>query len=119
TLRVMNNLASGYSDLFQHESALKHERKVLANKTWIMEDEDSDTLTSMGNLAVTYSVRAWSDTLELQEQVLALCVQGQENKHPVVLVNISNLTVTYSALGQHKDALKWKEHGFSLRTQIL
>ncbi|KAH8806701.1 hypothetical protein DL96DRAFT_611436 [Flagelloscypha sp. PMI_526] len=82
--------------------------------------EHPDTLTSMSNLAMTYSdLGQHKDALKLKEQVLAVEKRILGEEHPSTLISMSNLARTYSDLGQLKDALKLEEQILRLRTRIL
>ena len=72
TLTSMNNLASTYSALGQHDKALAMNDKVLAARQTKLGADHPDTLTSMRNLAITYTALGQHDkALAMNEKVLA------------------------------------------------
>ncbi|KAH8833306.1 hypothetical protein DL96DRAFT_720121 [Flagelloscypha sp. PMI_526] len=82
--------------------------------------EHPDTLTSMHNLAQTYSyLGRHSEALELKEQVVELTKQILGHEHPHTLSSMHILAQTYSDLGLHSLALGLQEHVFELRKRIL
>ncbi|KAH8833238.1 hypothetical protein DL96DRAFT_1677429 [Flagelloscypha sp. PMI_526] len=81
--------------------------------------EHPSTLTSMHNLAVTYSdLGRHSDALNLKERVVELRkrILGPEDPHTLTSMHI--LAVTYSDLGRHSDALNLKEQAVELSKRI-
>ncbi|KAH8833310.1 hypothetical protein DL96DRAFT_1677483 [Flagelloscypha sp. PMI_526] len=82
--------------------------------------EHPSTLSSMHNLAQTYSdLGRHSKVLELKEQVFELRKQISGPEHPHTLASMHNLAVTYSDLGRHSKVLELKEQVFGLRKRIL
>jgi len=83
-------------------------------------EEDSNTLTSLNNLAVTYGeLGEHRKELELHEKVYALQCRILGEEHPDTLNSLSNLASTYSELGEHRKALKLCETVYTLQCQIL
>ncbi|KAH8806698.1 hypothetical protein DL96DRAFT_1822283 [Flagelloscypha sp. PMI_526] len=114
TLSLLPHLrASTQTDLDVYEQETSKMQKELGL-------EHPNTLTSMNDLASTYSdLGQHKDALKLKEQVLALRTQILGAEHPDTLITMNDLANTYSDLGQHKDALKLNEQVLALRTQIL
>ncbi|KAH8814665.1 hypothetical protein DL96DRAFT_1684926 [Flagelloscypha sp. PMI_526] len=82
--------------------------------------EHPRTLSSMNNLASTYSdLGRHADALKLKEEVLELRRRILGSEHPDTLMSMSNLARTYSDLARHADALKLKEEVVELRRRIL
>lgn len=60
-------------------------------------EEHPDTLTSMGKLAITYSLLGrLKDAEELQVRVTKANVRTLGNMHPNMLRSMGNLAVTYN-----------------------
>ena len=73
------------------------------------------TLTSMSNLALTYSALGQQDrALVLNEQTLKLRRSKLGEDHPDTLISMGNLASTYSALGQQDKALVLEEQTLKL-----
>jgi hypothetical protein len=73
--------------------------------TLLFGQEDSRTLTSMNNLAVTYSALGRTkDAAALHEKVLEAHARTLGEEHPFTLLSMNNLAATYGALGRTKDA---------------
>ena len=67
--------------------------------------EHPDTLTSMENLAKTYSDLGKYDEAEvLQLKVMGLCKKVLGLEHPKTLPRILNLAMTHVIQGKHKEA---------------
>jgi len=73
----------------------------------VLGPEHPDTLTSMNNLAVTYSKQGkHNEAGELQLKVLDLCKKVLGTEHPDTLVSMSNLATIYSNQGKHNETEK-------------
>ncbi|KAH8814672.1 hypothetical protein DL96DRAFT_420199 [Flagelloscypha sp. PMI_526] len=101
------------------EAASLCERDLEAKRR-IFGSEHPDTLTSMSNLAVTYSdLVRHADALKLEEEVLELLQRILGSEHPDTLMSMNNLANTYSHLARHGDALKLREEVLQLQRRIL
>jgi tetratricopeptide (TPR) repeat protein len=79
-------------------------------------EDHPDTLTSMNNLAVTYSDLGQNDkALALKEQALKLRRAKLGEDHPSTLASMNSLAVTYGALGQNDKSLALLEQALKLR----
>ncbi|KAH8833241.1 hypothetical protein DL96DRAFT_1705245 [Flagelloscypha sp. PMI_526] len=77
------------------------------------------TLTSMHNLAWTYSdLGRHSEALNLKEQLVELRKRISGPEHPSTITSMHILAMTYSDLGRHSDALNLKEQLVELRKRI-
>ncbi|KAH8834602.1 hypothetical protein DL96DRAFT_1581063 [Flagelloscypha sp. PMI_526] len=120
TLKAMHSLAVTYSDLGQHQDALKLKEEVLEQRKRILGPDHPGTLEAMHNLAVTYSdLGRHHHALKLYEEVLELRKRILGPDHPDTLHTMHGLGVTYTGLGQHRDALKLEEEVLELRKRIL
>ncbi|CAF9906593.1 MAG: hypothetical protein ALECFALPRED_002451 [Alectoria fallacina] len=76
--------------------------EVLEQKQRILGQSYPDTLTSMNNLALTYSDQTrWKEAEDLQEKLLKLSQLGQD--HPLTLNFMGNIAATYT------NQQRWKE----------
>ena len=65
-----------------------------------------DTLTSMGNLALTYNKQGrWDEAETLGVQVMETSKAKLEADHPDALASMNNLAFTWKGMGRNKDAL--------------
>ena len=83
-------------------------------------EDHPDTLSSMNNLASSYSVLGQRDkALVLHERTLQLRRAKLGDDHPDTLISMNNLANTYRALGQHDKALDLNERTLqSRRTKL-
>ncbi|KAH8825458.1 hypothetical protein DL96DRAFT_1816978 [Flagelloscypha sp. PMI_526] len=126
TLTSMHNLALTYSDLGRHSEALelkewlsdlsrrsealKLKEQVVKLRKQILGPDHPHTLTSMSNLATTYSALGrHREALELNEHVVELRKTVSGPEHPYTLKSMHHLAFTYSGLGWHPKALELKE----------
>jgi tetratricopeptide (TPR) repeat protein len=80
------------------EQIVTEEKKSLGEK-------HPDTLTSMNDLAMTYSDQGrWKEAEELQVQVMETGKRVLGADHPDTLANMNNLALTYSNQGRWKEA---------------
>ena len=78
--------------------------------------ELSDTLTSMANLALTYSKQGrWKEAEELFVQVMEISKTVFGAEHPSTLTSMANLAFTWRSLGRTGDALSLIKTSFQLR----
>jgi hypothetical protein len=120
TFASMNNLASTYSDLGQHDKALALNELTLKLMRAKLGADHPDTLASMTNLARTYRDLGQHDkALALKEQILKLMRAKLGEDHPDTLASMNNLANTYRDLGQHDKALALQEQTLKLRLAIL
>ena len=107
TLTAMSNLACACreTDLAEAE-ALDH--ATLLIKREILDDgarHHYSTVTSMANLALTYSRQhRWQEAEKLELQVLEARMEHGNLKHPAVLTAMSNLAMTYHSQGRYEVA---------------
>ena len=78
---------------------------MLALRKEVLGPKHPSTLTSMGNLAMTYSRQGRSSEAEqLEVRVLALRKEVLGLKHPDTLTSMNNLAMTYSEQGRSSEA---------------
>ncbi|KAL4863582.1 hypothetical protein BDV12DRAFT_206383 [Aspergillus spectabilis] len=95
------------------EDIVKIENKVKSK-------HDPSTLTSMSDLASTYSDQGrWKEAEELEVQVLEARKQVLGPGHPDTLLSMSNLASTYSDQGRWKEAEELKVQVLKIRKQVL
>ncbi|KAF2875763.1 Tetratricopeptide repeat-domain-containing protein, partial [Massariosphaeria phaeospora] len=69
----------------------------------VLGEEHPDTLTSIGNLALTYRNQGrWKEAEELQAKELEICSRVLGEEHPSTLTSMANLASTYSNQGRWK-----------------
>jgi tetratricopeptide (TPR) repeat protein len=71
----------------------------------VLGEEHPQTLTSMGNLASTYTNQGrWKEAEELEVQVLETKKRVLGEEHPETLISMGNLASTYRKQGRWKEA---------------
>ena len=82
-------------------------KRAVEMRTRILGEEHPDTLTSMNNLAYTYSDQGkWEEAKKLQVQDLEIAKRVLGEEHPDTLTSMSNLASTYSDQGKWEEAEK-------------
>jgi hypothetical protein len=85
-----------------------------------MEESRPDTLTSMANLASTYSNQGrWKEAEELQVKGLEISSTVLGEEHPSTLTDMHNLASTYKNQGQWKKAEELEVHVVETRKRVL
>lgn len=103
-----------------HRQAAELLRQAWENQTNILGAEHPDTVTSMGNLATTYSALGrHREAEDLEERVLEIRTRILGAEHPDLLASMSNLTLTYFYLGRHREAEELEKQALEIRTRIL
>jgi Flp pilus assembly protein TadD len=76
----------------------------------LLGEEHPDTLTSMGNLAITYWAQGrTAEAAALQEEVLEKQKRLLGEEHPDTLKSMGNLAITYRAQGRTTEAATLQE----------
>jgi hypothetical protein len=89
------------------------------SKTVLGVDHPS-TLTSMANLASTYSNQGrWKEAEELQAKELETCSKVLGVDHPDTLISMENLAFIFKGQGRDEEALALMQNCVQKRTQIL
>ncbi|KAF7128382.1 hypothetical protein CNMCM5793_003112 [Aspergillus hiratsukae] len=95
-----------YSDGRYHEAEMLY-TNLIRIKREKYGPEDPSTLTSMADLAVTYSMQGWSEEAEkLQVQVMEVSKTVLGAEHPHTLTSMGNLASFYAGQGRHDEAEK-------------
>jgi tetratricopeptide (TPR) repeat protein len=93
-----------YSDGRYNEAEPWQVRMMETSKR-VLGDEHPDTLTSMANLASTYSNQGrWTQAEELGVQVMETRKRALGDEHPDTLTSMANLALTYSKQGRWTQA---------------
>ncbi len=120
TLRSLNRIAYKYSDLGNHQTALKIHEKVYAAECRVLGEEHPDTLNSLSNLALEYGeLGEYKTALKIHETVYAASCRILGEEHPDTLTSLSNLASAYSELGDHQKALEMKEKVYAAECRVL
>ena len=83
-------------------------------------EEHSDTLTSMANLASTYSNQGrWKEAEELEVGVLETTKRVLGEEHPSTLTSMANLAFTWKAQSQDAKAVNLIQECIRLRSRVL
>ena len=99
---------------------LSEQERVLEVRARVLGEEHPDTLTSMGNLAVTLSAQGdHAGARQLEERVLEVRKRVLGEEHPSTLTSMGNLAVTLSAQGDHAGARQLQERVLEVRTRML
>jgi tetratricopeptide (TPR) repeat protein len=89
-----------YSD-GQYKAAEELQVEVTEKRKRVLSDEQPDTLTSIANLALTYSIQGqWGKAEELQVEMMETRKRVLGDEHPDTLTSIANLALTYSIQGR-------------------
>ncbi|KAF2466110.1 uncharacterized protein BDR25DRAFT_269263 [Lindgomyces ingoldianus] len=83
-------------------------------------EEHPDTLTSKGNLALTFGNQGrWKEAEELDMQVMEVRKRVLGEDHPDTLTSMGNLALTYWNQGRWKEAEELQEKGLSIYFRVL
>ena len=86
----------------------------------VLGKEHPDTLTSMNNLALTYSdLGEHEKALELTEKAYEQNCKVLGEEHPNTLTSLKNLASEYGEVGEHEKALELTEKAYELRSKVL
>ncbi|KAF9063434.1 hypothetical protein BDP27DRAFT_1451247 [Rhodocollybia butyracea] len=97
---------------------LEEEIFMLCKK--VIGEHHPKTLTSMGNLALTYHLLGkLKSAQKLEEEVLVLRKKVFGEHHPDTLISMANLAMTYHALGEWESAQKLQEEVLVLCKKII
>ena len=93
---------------------------VMETMKRVLGDENPNTLTSMANLAVTFSNQGqWDEAEKLQVVVMETRKRVLGDEHPDTLTNMDNLAVTFSKQGRLKEAEKLQVVVMETRKRVL
>ena len=109
----------GKSVKLDYKQAVKWAERLVAHNERTLGLEHPDTLSSLNNLAVTYSnLGNHQKALVLKEKVYDLRRKLLGDSHPDTLLSLHNLFVTYYNLGDHQKALELLEKSYKLASRI-
>ncbi|KAA6408070.1 MAG: hypothetical protein FRX48_07811 [Lasallia pustulata] len=95
-------------------------KSAVEMRTKLLGTEHPDTLSSMRNLALTYSLQGlWKEAEKLGAQVLEIRKRVLGAEHPDTLISISDLASTYSDQGLWKEAEKLEVQVLEIRKRVL
>ncbi|KAA6412978.1 MAG: hypothetical protein FRX48_02721 [Lasallia pustulata] len=95
-------------------------KSAVEMETRLLGTEHPDTLTSMSNLALTYSHRGlWKEAEKLGVQVVEISKRVLGAEHPDTLTSMSILALTYSRQGLWKEAEKLEVQVLEIRKRVL
>jgi tetratricopeptide (TPR) repeat protein len=104
----------------RHKESEELEAQVMQISKRVLSDEHPDTLTSMGNLALTYRHQGrWKEAEELGVQVLQITKRVLGDEHPNTLTSMSNLAFTLRSQARYEEALVLMEKCFQSRQKAL
>ncbi|KAF3007144.1 hypothetical protein E8E15_000324 [Penicillium rubens] len=99
----IRNRAPRYSGLWDEAEQL--EVQVMETRKTKLGEDHPDTLTSMANLALTYSNQGrWDEAEQLQVQLMETRKTKLGEDHPDMLTSMANLALTYSNQGRWDEA---------------
>jgi tetratricopeptide (TPR) repeat protein len=105
TLRAYNNLGEALNWKGDLRGAEIYLQKALQRQKEAVGAEQPTTLTSMGNLPLTYwNQGRWKEAKELQAKDLDICSRVLGAEHPDTLTSMANLALTYRKQGRWKEA---------------
>jgi len=86
----------------------------------VLGDEHPDTLSSMANLALTYSNQGgWREAEDLDVRVMETSVRVLGGEHPDTLSRMANLAVTWKEQSRGEEAIRLMTECVQLRMQNL
>ena len=104
-----------YVSLDYHEE-LKWRKRLYEYNRRELGEEHPDTLTSLGNLAVTYgNIGENKLEVELDKKIWVLRGKVLGVDHPDTLTSLSNLASTYSDIGDYEKSQDYKKIAYMLR----
>ena len=114
-------LVSWYLGSIGRYNEAEDKAKISANiLTSILGADHPDSLTSMANLASTYSNQGrWTEAEELQVTVMETMKRALGAEHPSTLTSMSNLAHTLHSLGRTRDAIAMMTDALVHRTARL
>ena len=119
-LEIMWNCGSYLCGQGRSSEAEQLQVQVLALLKEVLGPKHPNTLTSMNNLALTYSEQGRSSEAEqLQVQILALRKEVLGPKHPDTLNSMNSLASTYSQQGRSSEAEQLQVQVLALQKEVL
>jgi tetratricopeptide (TPR) repeat protein len=115
-------LKSGWYALQQGSFDTAEEMQSLAMRVRkkVLKGGHPDTLTSMGNLAGTYSRQGrWDEAEKLQVEVMQTRKEVLPEGHPSTLTSMANLAMTYSSQGRWDEAEKLEVEVMQTSKEVL
>jgi hypothetical protein len=104
----------------RHKEAEELLVQVIEIERRVLGGEHPDTLTSMANLAATYSNQGrWKEANKLEGQVLQTTKRVLGNEHPDTLLSMDNLALTYWNQGRLKEAEEPQVEVKQMRKRVL
>jgi len=118
--RLRNTLGLSFLYLGEPEIAQEQFETARALYTRHRGPDHRDTLSSIHNLARSYSsLGRNAEALKLNEATLALRKAKLGPDHPDTVTSMNNLAANYASLGRHAEALKLREETLALwRTKL-
>jgi tetratricopeptide (TPR) repeat protein len=108
-----------YKDGRYKEAEPWYMQMIEMSKT-VLGEEHSETLTSMGNLALTYRNQGrWKEAEELQARDLEICSRVLGREHPDTLASMANLASIYWNQGRYIDAEGLQTQVIDARKRVL
>jgi hypothetical protein len=108
-----------YSD-GRFEEAEELDVQVMERRSRVLGEEHPSTLTSMDNLASTYSNQGrWKEAEELEVQVIERSSRVLGEEHPSTLTSMANLASTYRNQGRWKEAEELEVQVIETRRRVL
>jgi serine/threonine protein kinase/tetratricopeptide (TPR) repeat protein len=118
--RLRLTLGSTFRLLGEHTQAAEQDEQARALFTRHAGPNHPDTLSSMNNLAISYSaLNRYAEALKLREETLAARKRVHPPDHPDTLKSMNNLANSYAALNRHAEALKLDEETLAARKRVL
>ncbi|RGP69012.1 kinesin light chain 3 [Fusarium sporotrichioides] len=103
--KVLTNVSSYMRGIGEYSRAEKLEVEVMETRKAKLGADHPDTLTSMNNLALTYSYQGrWEEAETIQVEVLETHKAKLGVDHPSTLTSMANLASTYSDQGRWEEA---------------
>ncbi|KAI0388377.1 hypothetical protein F5Y17DRAFT_225994, partial [Xylariaceae sp. FL0594] len=94
--------------------------QVMETRKRVLGAEHPSTLTSMANLASTYSNQGpWKEAEELDVQVMETTKRVLGAEHPDTLTSMNNLAYTWKSYGRNADAVQLMEDCIQNRRRVL
>jgi hypothetical protein len=118
--RLRDAVGLTFDYLGDRVQAAKQHEQALALRTRHLGPDDWWTLSSMNNLAGTYSeLGRQPEALKLREEMLATCRRVLPADDPRTLMGMNNLSISYERVGRDAEALKLREETLAARKRVL
>jgi tetratricopeptide (TPR) repeat protein len=117
---LLHNMAGYFNYKGEWKEAEELWVQVMEIRKRVLGAEHPDTLTGIGNLALTYwNQGRWKEAEDLEVQVMEIRKRVLGAEHPDTLTNISNLALIYQKQGRWKEAEELQVQEMEISKRVL